>query len=117
MPAPCAGDDLAQVIVFRLPAKFAFYFFGGCNETCRIAGTPRQFVDWDGMSCDLAGSLDHFTDRVAVPAAQVVDQRIAFAKSIQREQVRGDQVRNMDVVTDAGSVRRWIVSPIDVCGL
>ncbi len=78
MPFPGAGDDLMQVIVFRLPAQLAFYFFRRGDQTGRITGAPRQLIDWDRMSRHLTRGFDHFADRVAVPAPKIVDQVVAF---------------------------------------
>src|SRR6185503_10043143 len=66
------------------------------------------------VSCDPTRDLDHLTYGVPVAAAQVVDHLVTFLESLQRKQMRGYQVSDVDVIADAGSVRCWIIGTDNV---
>ena len=114
MPFPGTGNDLEKIIVFRFPTEFLFYFCGGGNETRGIARAPRQFFGGNGMSRDLARGLDHFADRVPIPASKVVDEVVAFAQSIQCKQMSRDQVGDVNLITDARAIGRGIVRAVNL---
>src|SRR5258708_31015983 len=70
------------------------------------------------MPGDLPRDLDHLAHTEALPVAQVVDQRAGIpartAERLEGEQVRHRQIADVDVVADAGAVRRGVVGAKNV---
>ena len=60
MPAPSTFDDVVQLGKAWLPPKFATDLLACRDEYCRIAGAPVAKLNWDWVTCNLAGCLDDF---------------------------------------------------------
>src|SRR5215510_2203544 len=109
MPGPGAGDDFVQVIVLRLPAEFTFDLFRRSNQDRRISGPARLFDGWDAVSRDLSRGLDHLADGITVAASKIVDHLVPVLEIFKRKQVRRHEIRDVDVVADAASIRGRII--------
>ena len=85
------------------------------DEATSVAGSPaRRGAAAAGMSRPVTSRQAASTCRLENgPAAQVVDGVLAWHAGGQRQQVRPGQVADVDVVPDAGAVRRRIVGTED----
>ena len=68
----------------------------------------------DCLARHLFEQCDHFADAVAAADADVVRQAGSRPDLLQREDVRGGQVIDVDVVADAGAVGRRVVGAEDL---
>ncbi len=76
----------------------------------RIAGAARLFAHVELEAGDLLDAREDFAHAVAMPIADVRDQRLAAgAQVVERIQVRGGEVFDVDVVAHAGAVGRRVV--------
>src|SRR5258706_14164747 len=95
--------------MLRIPTKFGGDLFWGGNESRGIAGPSRGLNRRDRVTGHFASGFDHFADREAVSTSNVIDQLIALFQSTQRQQMFRDQIGNMDVIANAGSIWGGIV--------
>src|SRR6201985_3851866 len=102
-------DDVAQVRAGRLPAQVTTRLVARGDRRRGVARAPRCQLDRDGVAGALAGRVDYLLDAVAVAVAEVVDLVRARLDGVKGEQVRVRQVRDVDVVADAGAVRGRVV--------
>ena len=109
MEGPGVGDDLAQVGLGRVPAKLAARLVGGGDRGGGVTGAPGRQLDRDRVAGHLAGRVDDLLVAVTVAVSEVVDLVLARPDRRQGEQVGGGQVRDVDVVADAGAVRGRVV--------
>ncbi len=86
---------------------------GGGDQDRRVAGAAAGDHDRDLAAGDPLDRLDHLVDREAAAVAQVADQVLARLRRVQGQQVRVGQVRDVDVVADAGAVRGRVVVAVD----
>src|SRR4051812_26295005 len=92
MPFPRALDDFIERLELRLPAELAPNFLRRCNQTGRIARSPRLFHHRDFFSRDLARRVDHFANARTSTCAEIV--KFIFFRA-EREHVRLRQVENV----------------------
>src|SRR4030095_9890128 len=78
------------------------------DQRARIAGPPRLFQNWDRLSGDFATTLDHFAHTRAAASAEIVE---STGRSVERENMRMGQIDNMDVIANAGAIRRFVIGP------
>ena len=111
MPLPRVLHDLFEIGKARAPAQVALQAIAGRKERRRIAWPPRR-----GLSSALAAptttadGVDHLPHRMRLTSAGVVRRRRAARSSAaKRAQVRVGQVAHVNVVAQAGAVRRRIV--------
>jgi len=109
---PGVGDDLAQVGLGRVPAQLAARLVGGGERGGGVASAPGRQLDRDRMAGHLAGRVDDLLVAVTVAVSEVVDLVLARPDRRQGEQVGGGQVRDVDVVADAGAIRGRVVVAI-----
>ena len=122
MPGPGVLDDRRQIGVARPPAQLAVSLAGGGHQLGRIARPPWRHMGQQAPPGDRLGGFDHLLHRIAGAVAQVVDQRLAGGlaalpqaqQALQPQHVGIGQITDMDVVADAGAIRRRIVIPEDL---
>ena len=109
-PRQCVGDDHGKIVEPRLPAERRPRLPAVGDDLRRIARAPRRHLD---LEVDAGGALDrfdHFEDREAVAVAAIERQRLAAGTQVtQRIGMRAHEIGDVDVVADAGAVRRRIV--------
>src|SRR5690606_33118007 len=88
---------------------------GAGDERGRIAGPARRMVD---RKIDAGDALDRLNDlehRIAAPVASVKHRALApGSEVIEGEDMGPRQVADMDVVAQAGAVRRRIIRAEDI---
>src|SRR5262249_39721000 len=108
-PAPSTQNRFGDVGAPRAPAQLLFDLAGVGEQRRRIAGTPRARVDAKRAIDDLAHGVDNLFDAVALADAEVVDALVAWSERLHHAHVRFDQIFDVDVVADAGTVGRCVV--------
>ena len=103
LPTPGALDDCFDIFEQRLPAERVPRSFGGSNQSGRIACTPRSFYCRNRMPGDFAACVDYFTNGSAAPCTKVVKPTPVRRK---RQNMGRRQILNVDIISDACSVRR-----------
>ena len=85
------------------------------DEATSRAGSPARRATryGDRVTGYFARGLDHFAHRIAVAAAEVVNQFIFFIQRFQRQQMCGDQICNVNVIADARAIGCWIIRAVD----
>ena len=110
MPSPGALDDRLQRLKGRLPAELAFNFFGRGKEPGRVAGASRLFDAVDLSSGDFTAGRNHFANAGATTRAEIIEFTSGRA---QRQNVRQRKIDNVDVIANAGAVRRLIIGAVN----
>ena len=110
MPAPGRTDDVIEAFVARFPSEFISNPAGIGDKYRRVAGTSSFCPGRNRMAGDLPRGLDDLADRITAAVAQIIG-RIASAieQGLQRQQVRPGEVGDMDIVAQAGTVRRGVI--------
>src|SRR5262245_53973188 len=113
MPTPRGGNNGTEVLVFWLPSQFLHRAVGRRHQCRRIARTPRSFDYSHGPPRYFFTSPDHLAHAVAAADAEVVLHPLPGSQLQERQQVSFRQVIDVDIVTNAGAVRRRIIGPIN----
>src|SRR6266849_5133863 len=58
-------------------------------------------------------TFDNFANAKAATGSEIVDELVALAQRAQHQNMRAGQVTHVNVVTDAGAIRSWIVRSED----
>src|SRR5699024_108879 len=110
VPAPRAGDDVADVGATRRPAQLFAGAGTGGHQHGRISRAARGFLETDLDTGDAAGGLDHLQHGETLTVAQIETVRTGMIPhEIDRRQVRARQVVDVHVVAHAGAVARGVV--------
>src|SRR3990170_4198042 len=116
VPAPGALHYRLQVREGGRPAQDPLHPVAGGDEARGVAGPPRLLPHGDRLTGDPAGGLNHLTVGEAGAVAQVV-HAAAGVRPLQGQDVGRGQVRDVDVVTDAGAVGSRIVRAVQRHGV
>ena len=97
-----------------MPAQHVGCPVDGCNEDCRVAFAPRTDGVRDRNPDDVLGRLDHLAHAEPAAAAEIADDRrirsiVARRGRFERAEMGVGEVRDVDVVADAGAVGRRVV--------
>ena len=76
------------------------------DQIGRIAGTARRLLGRNVDPGDGPGRGDHLPDREPIPVAEVEDPVLALARAGEREQMRGGEIVDVDVVANRCAV--WV---------
>src|SRR6267143_4273950 len=96
------------------PTEHALEFFLAGNENSAITGTARTQFASDLAADDTLRRRDNFQDREATAVADVEGFAGNAVDLLKSTDVRIGDIEYVDVIADAGSVRRGIVSAEDV---
>ena len=107
-PGQCSGDDVVQCGEARLPAGLAHDPRRAGNKAGGIAGAAWGEAVRHRAAADALHALDHLQHRMPGGGAEVVGDA-GVVQPFQRREVGGGEVRHVDVVADAGAVRRVVV--------
>ena len=114
-PLVAGPDDKLQVIVTRLPAQGFLCRIAVRDQGWRVAGATLRLSNSYWATVHLFHSLNHCAHAVTVAVAAVQDKAVATGFQVaQRQDMRGGQVADVDVVPDAGAVGGWIVGAEDM---
>src|SRR5262249_19001411 len=105
LPGERGPDDEIDVVVLRHPLELILDELRLRDDRRRIASTPRNLHGRDrvtGAFLDRANDLEN-REPVAVAAVEHA-ARMTGAQRAQRANMRLDEVRNVDVIADAGAV-------------
>ena len=97
----------------RRPAEHLARPPGARHEPRRVAGPPAGRCRGNRAAGDAPGRLHHLPVREAGPVAEIERARFDAVDAVEREQVRVGDVRDVDVVADAGAVRGVVVAAED----
>src|SRR5215212_2360232 len=110
VPVPRRAHDRLEVAVARRPVQFALRLLRSRVEHRRVARPPRAECPWHWPAGDAMYGVDHLAHRMRMAGTEIVGARFAgFGYCLEREDVRGGKVRDMDIVAQARAVRRRIV--------
>src|SRR6266404_788223 len=112
-PLPSAAHYGFQRLELRLPLQLALDAVGCRDQHRGIAWPPLHFASGNRMTRHAANGLDDLAHTESAAVTKVVDQLVALAQSIQRQQMRAGKVADMDVVAHAGPVGRGIVRTVN----
>jgi hypothetical protein len=108
------SDDGSEIIVLWCPPEHLAGTIGSRNDLRWIAGAARCDLDLEVDTRDALDHLNHLTHRETMAIAAIKGHRGATRAQIaQRVRMRADEVADVDVIANAGTVRRRIISPID----
>ena len=109
-PSQCVGDDGGKIVEARLPAERRPGLPAIGDDPRRIAEPPRRDFDFEVDTGGALDRFDHFEHREAVAVAAIERQRLAAGTQVtQRIGMRAHEIGDVNVVADAGAVRRRIV--------
>src|SRR5215469_9889391 len=109
-PAPCGIDDLMKIRIAGRPLKLCAKPCGISHERGRIAVAPGPELVGHFASGYFLNSLDDFDDRVPLTGSDVLFRRPGSgSQGFDRGNMSVREIRDMDVVTDAGTVSRGVV--------
>src|SRR3954469_4058826 len=109
------ADDGIEVVELRRPAELGANARRIRYDRHRVAGTARRKPYGKITAAHSLHGLDHFEHRIAVPIAAIEClARPAAAQMRKRRDMRAREIGDMNVVTDAGAVRRRIVGAEDL---
>ena len=116
-PAPLQrrANDLVECRSPGLPAEDLAGPLGAGDEDGRVAGPSRTHRVRDLVADEPSGRVEHLADAEAAGRcrgcrrAAVSVRAVARRGRLEREQVRVGEVRDVDVVADAGPVGRGVV--------
>jgi len=117
VPFPGAGDDIPQLRDLGFPAQLMPDTFGRSHQPGWVSRPAGGLNRRDSMASHLSGGLNHLFYRITNPIAQVEHQPVVLTQRIQSQQVCGDQVADVDIIPDAGAVRRRVVRTEDMNSL
>lgn len=103
-PLPSRVDDLIEVGDLWLPAEFVLCPVRRCDQYRRVAGTAVASFDWNFLSCDPPGGIDHFADRKLAAGTEVVAASVAGLNCVDGQNVCFAQIFNVNIVANAGAV-------------
>ncbi len=86
------------------------------DEATSRAESPARRAELDNgdrVTGYFARGLDHCAHRIAGSAAEVVNHFIFLIQRFQREQMCGDQIRDVNVIADACAIGCWIIRAED----
>ncbi len=113
-PAPSTIDDDIQTGVARRPIQGASRKRGVGDQGRRIALATGRGLDGDGAAGDALGRGDHILDAGTLACPEIVGGEAGVAAAGKRRDVGGGEVGDMDVVPNAGSVRRVVILAVDL---
>src|SRR5215467_6147805 len=108
-PFPGAAHNAFQVRKPGLPAQFLFDFLRARHQHRGIAGAAWRLLGGNRLSGYPTHRLDDLTHAETLPVTEVVDETVFFLERFQDEKVGSGEVAHVNVVADAGAVRRRIV--------
>ena len=117
VPGPGGGDDGVDVRVLHLPPELGHGLGRVRIQRGRIAGATRGERVRHLETADLLHRADHFEDGGGLARAEVVEAlRAGRLKLREDRDVCAAQVVDVDVVAQAGAVRRRVVVAKDLQG-
>src|SRR5467141_3886755 len=96
------------------PAEGTLEFFFAGHKNCRIAGAAWTQFARDFAAGDALGGIDDLQDREAATVADVEGFTGNLADFLKRANMGIGDIEHVDVITDAGSVGRGVVSTKDI---
>src|SRR5262249_10137098 len=105
-----AVDNRVEGLELRLPAKLLFDFFGGGDESRRVAWSAGVFGCLNFSSSDFATRFDHFSNARTAAGAEVVTAAGGFAQS---QNMRVGEIEDVNVIANTGSIRRVVVGSVN----
>src|SRR5436190_12407678 len=113
-PLPGRSDHRLEVGACRSPAEDLRRSFRARHQQWRVTGPARSDRVRDRMPDDGLGSREHLADGEAAGVAEVERERLVRPRVVEGGRLEGEEVSvgevgDVDVVADAGAVRRRIV--------
>src|ERR1700738_44090 len=112
-PVPRAPDDRLERGKLRLPMQIAFDTARARHQHGRITGTAGDFAYGNRMPGYAANGFDHFANAIAAAGAEIVNELVTLAQSLEHKNMRAGEVAHMNVITDAGAIGCGIVGSED----
>jgi len=112
VPAPGGADDILERAEARRPAGLGPQPGARRDQHRRIAGAPRTEAMGHRPAADAGHGVDHLAHRIAGAAAEIV-AAAALLQPVQHADMRLGEIGDMDIVADAGAVRRRVVRAED----
>src|SRR4030095_15571250 len=116
LPSSPGGGNHVVDGVAHLPIEIARCEVTGRDDACRISRASRSDLRRELNAGAASDGIHDLAYREPASAAQVVNrfQLPLGLESFGSDHVRERQIRDMDIVADRGSVRGWVVVPVDV---
>src|SRR6267378_3308114 len=96
------------------PSEGTLEFFFAGYKNCRITRTARTQFARDFAAGDALGGIDDLQNRKAATVADVEGFTGNLADLLKRADMGIGDIEHVDVITDAGSVGRGVVSTKDI---
>ena len=115
IPCQCVVDDSLKIIEAGLPFKNRMRALASTDDACRIARAPILELYPEINARNALYRFDHFEYGKPTTITAIDRGRSATAAEVvECVTMCGDEVRNMDIVSDAGPVWRRIVGSKDI---
>lgn len=111
LPRPGGLNDFFEGGVGGFPAESALEFFLAGDENSRIAGTARTQFARDFAAGDALGGIDDFQDGEAAAVAHIEGFAGNFGNFLESANMGIGDIEDVNIVANAGSVRRGVVGP------
>src|SRR3989338_4114947 len=109
LPLPRGADDVVEAKA-RLPSKRLRRLTGIGDKTRGIPGPPRTHAHLYFFPSDTLDSAQDLLHGIAVAVSQIEDPAFQAAKKrLERQKMRRGQVLDVNVIANAGAVRRVVV--------
>src|SRR5216684_1567326 len=96
------------------PTEHALELFLAGDQNGRVAGAPRSEFARDLAAGDALGGIDNFQDRESTAVADVEGFAGNAVDLLKRADVGIGDIEHVDVIANAGSVRRGVIRAEDV---
>ena len=107
LPCQSVSDDGFQIVKTRLPVERSADTIAGSDDLWRIALSPAGELDLEIDAGDTLHALDHFQHGKTVTVTAIERRRGAAGAQIgERIAMHGNEIRHVNVIPDAGAVRR-----------
>src|SRR6516164_904693 len=110
LPVERMADNRGKIVKARPPSENIAYALACSDDASRIALPPRRLFDQEIASGHALDRVNHLANRKSVTIAAVERERLPPGAQIaQCQAVCGAEIGDVNVVADAGTVRRRIV--------
>src|SRR5262245_36615018 len=105
-PRQCMGDDGFQIVKARPPAERGTYALAGGDDVRWVARASRGKLDLEIAARHALDGLDHLQHRMS-PAVAAIERGggAAAAQIGERLRMRGDEIADVNIIADAGTIR------------
>src|SRR5262245_7667965 len=115
LPCERVDDDGLQIVKARLPYESGTDPVARGHDLCRVARPPRCELDLEVDARNTLDSVDHVQHRKTAAVTAIERHRSATVAQIgERIDMRCDEIGDVNIIPDAGAIRRRVVGAEDI---